>query len=205
MDAHRDLATLIRIPLFLSLLLTTWDGEAPLPNGRAHLIENYLTTLFRPDAHKGTPRPVNPDQLRMATEALSFDLLERGEIGAGEWDVRKVMAAHADGGVSADHLYDDAIRCGLLRRQGGGRLAFPFPIVQEYLAACHLIAHRKESRCARRSRGRATLGTSHPVRARTVGRCDWDSQGVAKPTRRRLREHGAAARPLHSQWNALRY
>ncbi|MCF1503810.1 hypothetical protein L0F51_08560 [Afifella sp. H1R] len=152
MDAHQDLAALIRIPLFLSLLLATWDGEAPLPNGRADLIENYLTTLFRPDAHKDTPRPVDPDRLRAATEALSFELLERGEIGVGERDVRKVMAAHANGGISADQLYDDAIRCGLLRRQGGGRLAFPFPIVQEYLAACHLIAHHKDEIAARAGR-----------------------------------------------------
>jgi NACHT domain len=152
MDAHQDLAALIRIPLFLSLLLATWDGEAPLPNGRADLIETYLTTLFRPDAHKDTPRPADPDRLRAGTQALSFDLLERGEIGAGERDVRKVMAVHADGGVSADQLYDDAIRCGLLRRQGGGRLAFPFPIVQEYLAACHLINHHSGEIAARAER-----------------------------------------------------
>lgn len=152
MDAHQDLASLIRIPLFLSLLLATWDGGAPLPNGRADLIESYLTTLFRPDAHKDTPRPADPDRLRAATEALSFDLLERGEIGAGDRDVRKVMAANADGGVSADQLYDDAIRCGLLRRQGGGRLVFPFPIVQEYLAACHLVVHNKDEIAARAGR-----------------------------------------------------
>ena len=144
-DAHPDMAALTRIPLFLSLLLATWDGAASLPSGRAELIEAYLTTLFRPEEHKDTVRAVDPEKLRAACEALSFDLLERGEIGAGERDVRKVMAAHSSPGASADRLHDDALRAGLLRRQGAGRLAFPFPIVQEYLAACHLLAaHRNE-------------------------------------------------------------
>lgn len=144
-DAHPDMAALTRIPLFLSLLLATWDGAAALPSGRAELIEAYLTTLFRPEQHKDTVRTVDAEKLRAACEVLSFDLLERGEIGAGERDVRKVMAAHASPQASADRLYDDALRAGLLRRQGAGRLAFPFPIVQEYLAACHLLAaHRDE-------------------------------------------------------------
>lgn len=137
-DAHQDLARLVRIPLFLSLLVATWDDEADLPSDRAGLIETYLTTLFRPEEHKDTERAADPERLRAATQALSFALLERGEIGASERDVRKVMADHANAAVSADRLYDDAIRCGLLRRQGGGRLAFPFPIVQEYLAAQEL-------------------------------------------------------------------
>jgi hypothetical protein len=152
MDAHPDLSALIRIPLFLSLLLATWDGEAPLPDGRGGLIEAYLTTLFRPEEHKDTPRAADPERLRAATQALSFDLLERGEIGATDRHVRKVMADYANGHVTADQLYDDAIRCGLLRRQGSGRLAFPFPIVQEYLAARQLIEQHSDEIAARAGR-----------------------------------------------------
>lgn len=151
-DAHQDLATLVRIPLFLSLLVATWDGKADLPSDRAGLIEAYLTTLFRPEEHKDTERAADPERLRAATQALSFALLERGEIGASERDVRKVMADRADAAVSADRLYDDAIRCGLLRRQGGGRLAFPFPIVQEYLAARELIERHGDEIAARAAR-----------------------------------------------------
>ncbi|MES3055048.1 hypothetical protein O6V14_05340 [Sphingomonas faeni] len=151
-DAHPDMAALTRIPLFLSLLLATWDGATALPRGRAELIEAYLTTLFRPEEHKDTVRAADPEKLRAACEALSFDLLERGEIGASERDVRKVMADYASPRASADRLHDDALRAGLLRRQGAGRLAFPFPIIQEYLAACHLLAAYRDEIATRADR-----------------------------------------------------
>src|SRR3546814_11322730 len=62
------------------------------------------------------------------------------------------MADHADAAVSADRLYDNAILCGLLRRHGCGRLAFPFPIVQEYLAARELGERHGDEIAARAAR-----------------------------------------------------
>ncbi len=139
-EAYPDLARLIRIPLFLSILLATWQPDQPLPKGRGDLIEVYLKTLFRPEEHKVTPRAADPEQLRLITEDLAFRLLEVGTIGAGERQVRAVVAQYATATISAERLFDDLLRCGILRRQGGVRISFPFPIVQEYLAARRLVS-----------------------------------------------------------------
>ncbi|MES1244722.1 MAG: NACHT domain-containing protein [Acidobacteriota bacterium] len=150
--AYPDLSRLIRIPLFLSILLATWQPDQPLPTGRSDLIEVYLKTLFRPEEHKLTARVADPERLRIIAEHLSFQLLEEGSIGARERQVRAVVAQYAAPGMSAERLYDDLIRCGILRRQGGLRLAFPFPIVQEYLAACYLVSKRIGEVAARAER-----------------------------------------------------
>lgn len=144
-EAYPDLGRLIRIPLFLSILLATWQPSQPLPKGRSNLIEAYLKTLFRPEEHKVTTRTADPEQLRLISEDLAFRLLEKGTIGAGERQVRAVIAQYATAAISAERLFDDLLKCGILRRQGGIRISFPFPIVQEYLAACRLVfAHIDE-------------------------------------------------------------
>lgn len=139
-EAYPDLARLIRIPLFLSILLATWLPDQRLPKGRGDLIEAYLKTLFRPEEHKVASRAADPEQLRVIAEDLAFRLLEEGTIGAGERQVRAVIAQYATATISAERLFDDLLRCGVLRRQGGIRISFAFPIVQEYLAACRLVS-----------------------------------------------------------------
>jgi hypothetical protein len=142
--AHPDINTMVRVPLFLSLLITVWDDESAPPSGRSDLLEAYLKTLFRPEEHKKTERGADPERLRSAAEKLAFDLLRQGEIGARERQVRALMGELASPRVSADQLYDDAIRCGLLRKQSATRLIFPFPIVQEYLAACWVLENHHD-------------------------------------------------------------
>jgi hypothetical protein len=229
-DAHPDMAALTRIPLFLSLLLATWDGSSGLPSGRAELIEAYLNTLFRPEEHKDTVRAVDPEGLRAASEALSFHLLERGEIGAGERDVRKVMASYASPQASADQLHDDALRAGLLRRQGGGRLAFPFPIIQEYLAACHLLSVHKSEIATRAERAverpwaqaiqfaLEQLRDATPIAtdllaksddafastARLLGRCIANGMGCAPEVAAEVGRRLVAAWPRASFWTSRR-
>lgn len=151
-EAYQDLARLIRIPLFLSILLATWQPSQPLPKGRGDLIEAYLKTLFRPEEHKVTTRAADPEQLRLIAEDLAFRLLEEGAIGAGERQVRAVIAQYATTAISAERIFDDLLRCGILRRQGGIRISFPFPIVQEYLAACRLVSAHVEEVTSRAER-----------------------------------------------------
>lgn len=136
--AYPELEQLVRIPLFLALLLATWKPSEPIPKRRTDLIESYLKTLFRPEEHKEAKRATDPELLRDAMQGLAYKLLESGGIGTSERDVRKLLAVYASPAVSPDTLFDDALRCGILSRPVSGRLAFPFPIVQEYLAGQEL-------------------------------------------------------------------
>ncbi|MEJ0022888.1 MAG: NACHT domain-containing protein [Alphaproteobacteria bacterium] len=144
-EAYPDLGRLVRIPLFLALVVATWTPSQVVPSSRSEVIELYLKTLFRPEEHKPISRAADPEVLRLATEALAYRLLEQGEIGAAEREVRAAFSACATDRVGADTLFDDALRCGILRRHSGGRLGFPFPIVQEYLAAQHLLKEGEEA------------------------------------------------------------
>lgn len=151
-EAHPDLAALTRIPLFLVLLLTTWDNTGPLPKGRADLIEAYLKTLFYPEEHKPYIGAADAGLMRAATEYLAFTLLEQGTIGASEHNARQIFEIFESDRTKADRLFSDARRCGLLRGRGTGYLSFPFPIVQEYLAACYLLEHHPSEVADRASR-----------------------------------------------------
>lgn len=137
--AYPELERLVRIPLFLALLIATWTPSDPVPRRRTELIESYLKTLFRPEEHKDTKRVGDPELLREAMQGLAYKLLESGEIGTTERNLRKLLRSYASPTVSAEMLFDDALRCGILKRPQAGRLSFPFPIVQEYLASQELV------------------------------------------------------------------
>ncbi len=142
LDGHPDLLRLARIPLFLSMMLSTGAVLDGSPTSRADLIERYLKTLFAPHEHKpagGTPP--SPASLRAVAATLAFERLEAGELGATEQKVRAVAFAQAGGQKGADELVAALVANGILRRQSSTRLRFPFPIVQEYLAATHLVEH----------------------------------------------------------------
>jgi len=138
LGAYPDLARLARIPLFLSMLLAGWKRSRPLPQSRSDLIEAYLRTLFVPADHK-VVQATNMDSelLREVAEELAFDSIERQEIGATERQAREVATRLSS--MSAEAVLERLLICGVLRRQSSVRLQFPYPIVQEYLAACHLV------------------------------------------------------------------
>jgi hypothetical protein len=147
---YPDLALLARIPLFLSMLLATIDTVESLPATRSGLIEAYLKTLFAPHEHKmvnGAHDKTIP--LRDIAEALAYERLERQEIGASEREVREVILRVTESAVDIEPLFDRLRANGILRQQSAIRLQFPFPIVQEYLAACHLARHFPESLVSR--------------------------------------------------------
>ena len=147
--SHPDLQRLARIPLFLALMLATLDPAEGLPSSRADLIERYFKTLFAPHEHKVVGgAPLSPTQLRAIAERLAFERLEAGEIGASEREIANVVSSIVAPG-EADRYIAGLAENGIVRRQSTIRFQFPFPIVQEYLAATHLVATAPESLAAR--------------------------------------------------------
>jgi hypothetical protein len=137
---YPDLDRLARIPLFLVMLLVTTDLTNPQPITRSDLIEAYLKTLFSPAQHKAVRDPVDRSvALRAIAETLAFERLERQEIGATEREVRDVVGRLANSQAEAEQLLEQLKANGILKAQSAIRLQFPYPIVQEYLAARHLV------------------------------------------------------------------
>jgi hypothetical protein len=146
LEAYPDLARLARIPLFLAMLITLAGGPEAMPARRADLIETYLKTLFSPYEHKAlAPAGIEASILRNVAEALAFERLQRQEIGATEREVLDVAARIGAGSGPPEALLARLLTHGVLRRQSAIRLQFPYPIVQEYLAACHLVREHPET------------------------------------------------------------
>lgn len=146
LEAYPDIARLAKIPLFLTMLLAFTGSTMAMPRGRADLIESYLKTLFSPHEHKALLSPSSDTtSLRLVAEALAFSRLEAQEIGATD---REVLDAVTRVGVhkeSSDGVLASLLTQGVLRRQSAIRLQFPYPIVQEYLAACYLIREHPQT------------------------------------------------------------
>lgn len=143
---YPDLDRLARIPLFLVMLLVTTDLTNPQPITRSDVIEAYLKTLFSPAQHKPVQNPIDRSvALRSIAETLAFERLERQEIGATEREVRDVISRLANPHVEAEQLLEQLKANGILKRQSAVRLQFPYPIVQEYLAARHLVERYPDS------------------------------------------------------------
>lgn len=143
---YPDLDRLARIPLFLMMLLATTDLNDPKPLTRSDLIESYLTTLFSPGRSKATG--ASDDRgviLRAIAETLAFERLEKQEVGATEREVRAVISRLVPNASEADELFERLRTNGILRPQSAIRLQFPYPIVQEYLAARHLVEKYPDS------------------------------------------------------------
>ncbi len=140
LELYPDLYRLARIPLFLVMLLVTTDLGKQKALKRSDLIEAYLKTLFYPAQHKRVQDPVDRSvALRAIAEVLAFERLERQEIGATEREVRDVVNRIAASPSEAEILFEQLKANGILKSQSTIRLQFPYPIVQEYLAACHLV------------------------------------------------------------------
>jgi len=146
LNLYPDLGRLARIPLFLMMLLATTDLNEPKPLTRSDLIESYLSTLFSPERLKTTgsfdDRGV---ALRAIAEALAFEKLERQEIGTTELEVREVVNRLVADTEEAQTLFERMRANGILKPQSAIRLQFPYPIVQEYLAARHLVERYQDT------------------------------------------------------------
>lgn len=136
---YPDIYRLARIPLFLSMLLSVTDLSVHKALTRSDLIEAYLKTIFLPAAHKSEGlREDDSAVLRAITQQLAFERIEQQEIGATEREVRRVVGSFSTDPNETAHFFDRLKINGILKPQGSVRLQFPYPIVQEYLAACHL-------------------------------------------------------------------
>lgn len=147
--SYPDLKRLARIPLFLALMIATLDPAKGLPTSRSDLIERYLQTLFAPHEHKPLDAPpVSPSMLRAIASRLAFVRLEAGEIGASEREIAATAAEIAPSD-KIDQVITTLVGNGIVRRQSSIRFQFPFPIVQEYLAATYLIEHAPDTLASR--------------------------------------------------------
>jgi len=145
LNASADLKRLARVPLFLAMLLVTAHTAEDLPTRRADLIESYLKVLSSPEAFKAggqPPSPLSASALRRAAEHLAFEILERDSIGTTERAALRILEPLSSTAGSAEDLIASLMQCGALRRTGAITYEFPFPIVQEYLAACDLLESR---------------------------------------------------------------
>lgn len=137
LQAYPDIAKLARIPLFLSIMLAGWNPKSPLPRKRSDLIEQHLKTLFDPNKRKSNSgSSLSLSALRKIAQAIAFECLEREQIGLSERHAIKLISAHTE---EIDETRARLVELGILRRTVEGRLQFPYPIIQEYLAAVHLI------------------------------------------------------------------
>lgn len=148
LKAYPDLARLARIPLFLSIMLASWSPNAVLPRKRSDVIETYLGTLFNLDRHAGQfQSALTAAELRNVAQALAFTSLEREEIGLSQRQALRAIALQAD--APAEVVLNQLVACGVLRSVSDGRLQFPYPIVQEYLAAVHLVDNKSDQIASR--------------------------------------------------------
>ncbi|MER2249526.1 hypothetical protein ABS772_06305 [Methylorubrum podarium] len=144
LDAYPDIARLAKIPLFLAILLSAWSAGKELPRRRADLIEKYLGLLFDPDRRKGVREPrMGALALRKIAQSIAFASLEREEIGLSERQALQQIANVT--AEPADAVLAQLSGAGVLRRRVDGRLQFPYPIVQEYLAAVQLVDEYPEA------------------------------------------------------------
>jgi hypothetical protein len=145
LDAYPELVRLARIPLFLVMLMALTNSLKATPTTRADLIEMYLRTLFSPHEHKALASAEIDSTLRKIAETLAFDRLEREEIGATEREVQDIIVRVGAAAGPPEAPLARLLTNGVLRRQSAIRLQFPYPIVQEYLAACYLARERPET------------------------------------------------------------
>jgi len=145
LSAYPDLERLARIPLFLSMLLTMAGTSLHMPHGRVDLIESYLKTLFAPQEHKEMKEhQVSAPALRDVAEALAYTRLQAQEIGATERQVLDIAQRIGKTAAAPETILAALQTQGILRKQSPIRLQFPYPIVQEYLAACYLMREHAE-------------------------------------------------------------
>lgn len=150
LELYPDLQRLARIPLFLVMLLGTGGISAGGPTTRSDLIEAYLKTLFEPSSHKNLVEVDDSSSLlRPLAERLAFRLIERQEIGANEREVRRVISELIETREQDGKFLDLLKRNGILRSGELSRNVFPYPIVQEYLAACHLVSEHSNAIASR--------------------------------------------------------
>jgi len=140
-ESQPEMRRLSRIPLFLTMLLATVDRTDELPRNRTDVIEDYLSLLWDPARSKPSDGiATDPSCMRDVAQRAAFEALEKDEIGVSQRLLERMLPPPASGRV----VVADLVKCGVLRQPTPSRFEFPFPIVQEYLAGCHLVEQRAD-------------------------------------------------------------
>lgn len=143
-ESQPEMRRLSRIPLFLTMLLATVGRTGRIPRSRTDVIEDYLALLWDPARFKPSDRiATDPAMMRDVAQRAAFDALERDEIGVSQRLLERMLHRRPEA-TGSRTVIEDLVRCGVLRRPEPSRYEFPFPIVQEYLAGCHLVEERAE-------------------------------------------------------------
>jgi hypothetical protein len=138
-QTYSDLRLLVRIPLFLALLLATTRSQDQLPRTRADLLERYLYVVLHPEEYKPcVSTSCNGTDLRNAAECLAFRTLETNRIGMSEREAEQILQVQ-ETRLSAEQQIAEMCSLGLIKRASNW-ISFAYPVVQEYLAACHLVS-----------------------------------------------------------------
>ncbi|WP_437934124.1 NACHT domain-containing protein [Sorangium sp. So ce341] len=143
MFIDREFKQLASVPFFLALILATSTAD-DIGRGRTDLLERYLSIALHPERHRTHARLENDyDVLRSAAEILAEEALSLSGPGLDERRALAILRQHVPDSRPVS-LLNDLTTCGIFRTWSMWT-SFSFPIVQEYLAACRLVARGEDA------------------------------------------------------------
>lgn len=139
---QNDLSHLLRIPLFLSLMLATYNKDYGLPRSRTDILESYLDIAFSPEKYKSTSSEEKTDYLREVTERLAYEGLKKEHIGFSEKEILKILRDIPCCNSPPEYLRN-LTQFGIMS-QISYRYIFTYPTIQEYLAAQYMVENQAQ-------------------------------------------------------------
>ena len=138
---NTELMHLLRIPLFLSLVLATFNPDNNLPKSRTDILEQYLDILFSPE-HKPSQGEDNTPYLREVAEFLAYQGLAQEHIGFNEKEVLRYLRGLEYCDNPKEYL-ESLHKFGILSKISN-RWQFTYPTIQEYLASQYILEYKEE-------------------------------------------------------------
>ncbi len=134
---QRQMATLARTPLLLTMLCEVYDANGSLPANLGLLLQAFVQTRWAWEQQRHPDTWIATEVQETALAELAFALTEsqgRGTSVAWEW-AETVLQTHAPE-HSVAHVRDLACAADLLEKLGGeSQLRFSHQLIQEYFAA----------------------------------------------------------------------
>ena len=138
---NTELMHLLRIPLFLSLVLATFNSDENLPTSRTEILEQYLDILFLPE-HKPSQGENNTPYLREVAEYLAYQGLIQEHIGFNEKEILRYLRSLEYCDNPKEYL-ENLHKYGIVSKVSS-RWQFAYPTIQEYLAAQYIVENKEE-------------------------------------------------------------
>ncbi len=136
-----ELMHLLRIPLFLSLLLATFNPNDSLPTSRTDILDKYLDILFSPE-HKPNQEKNNTPYLEEVAIGLAYEGLIAEHIGFKERDILRYLR-DIDYCENPIEYLESLHKFGILSKVSN-RWQFTYPTIQEYLASQYILEYKEE-------------------------------------------------------------